>query len=82
MKDFSELLLTYVRPSKKYKDFIKKIFLKILVPFSVLRFQVAVAVELGDRKAGYGSNTENSHYPEQKHYGKKVEKLFLFFKIS
>ena len=57
LKDFSDLVLTYGRPSKKRKDFMKN-FPKDFDPiFSVevvkLRFQVAIAVELGDRKAGY-----------------------------
>ena len=48
LKDFSELVLTYVRPSKKCKDFMKN-FPKHFDPI----FGLAVAVELGDRKAGY-----------------------------
>ena len=48
LKDFSELVLTYVRPSKKCKDFMKN-FPKHFDPiFGVavvkLRFHVAVAV--------------------------------------
>ena len=49
LKDFSELVLTYGRPSKKCKDFMKN-FPKHFDPI----FGLAVAVELGDRKAWYG----------------------------
>ena len=58
LKDFSELVLTYVRPSKKCKDFMKY-FPKNFDPiFGVAVAQVAVSRcgcgRLDDRKAGYG----------------------------
>ena len=58
LKDFSELVLTYVRPSKKCKDFMKN-FPKNFDPiFGVavvkLRFHVAVAVAVGQTTARRG----------------------------
>ena len=58
LKDFSELVLTYGRPSKKCKDFMKN-FPKNFDPiFGVavvkLRFHVAVAVAVGQTTARRG----------------------------
>ena len=61
LKDFSELVLTYGRPSKKCKDFMKN-FPKNFDPiFGVavvkLRFHVAVAVAVGQTTARRGMVT-------------------------